>query len=601
MDGSGPDVPSTGTAETEPGALPDSPPVEQPRRYTVEYIGLPDEVLAERLKAVSPLYQNRRKPAETAAQLGRRIREDVNVAERLMRAEGYYAVKVEPRIAWSATADGETAVALLITPGERFVFSRIDVASGSSGPPAAAVRDALTLKQGDPVRAASVLDAESRLRASLPRLGYPFAVVGAHDIVVDHETATASYSLQLDTGNAVTFGALRFSVDGRTRPAHLARLARFKAGEPFSQERIEDLRLALLATGLFAEVAIRIAPGDSDDPLHARIADVDVVAREGRRHSISVAVGYGTGEGPRLDTSWQHRNLFGHEERLTILARAATQEQALRFDLQQANYRKRDQVLSGRLYLTHDDNNAYEAYQATLGALIERRTDQIWQKRWVYALGAELELSKFVAGPKLGTALVASLPASLRYDGSDDLFDPRRGFRLSGAVTPEAVVEKGLHAYVRLDVNAAAYVPFGARVVLAGHARTAMLLGAPLGTIPTNRRLFAGGAGSIRGFGFQDVGPKDGAGNPTGGRSLLELSGEARLRLTDTWGVVGFVDAGNARQSATPSIRGVRWGAGAGIRYFAPFGPIRIDVATPLDRQRGEAVIGVYVSIGQSF
>jgi translocation and assembly module TamA len=557
--------------------------------YSVEFIGLPDEALEDRLAQLSPLAQNRKAGAETAAQLGRRVREDVAVALKLLRAEGYYRAQVAPRIEWSQAPDRPTDIFILVNPGPQFTFDTINV------PPEA--QPWMELTPGAPATSAQILAAEERLRVLLPENGYPFAKIGTRDLVVDHEAATVRYALPIDLGPAARFGTLEVEAADTLSATHVLRLARFRSGQPYRQSRVEDLRQALVGTGLFAEVTVQTVADETDPSL----AHIQVTGAAAKSRSISVSLGYGTGEGPRGDISWQHRNLLGGEERLTILGRVATDEQALKFDVQKANIGVRDRVLLGRLHFVREEPDAYSAYRATLGGSLERRTDQLWQKKWVYALGGELELSDFTAGPRLGTVFVAALPVSLRLDETDDLFNPSAGFRVSGALTPELAVENQARAYLRADLSASGYWPVGDRFVFAGRLRSAVIWGASLQGVPTNRRLFAGGGGSIRGFGYQRVGPKGPDHEPTGGVSLTELSVETRFQVTPSWGAAAFVDAGTVRTVRTPSLNGMRFGAGLGVRYFAPFGPVRIDVATPLDRKRGENWLGVYVSVGQAF
>lgn len=104
----------------------------------------------------------------------------------------------------------------------------------------------------------------------------------------------------------------------------------------------------------------------------------------------------------------------------------------------------------------------------------------------------------------------------------------------------------------------------------------------------------------MRGFGYQKLGPLDPAGDPLGGRSLNEGAAELRYRFGD-FGVVGFVDAGQSYESTLPRLSDLRFGAGLGVRYYTNFGPMRIDVATPLNRRAGENRFNLYVSIGQAF
>ncbi len=122
-----------------------------------------------------------------------------------------------------------------------------------------------------------------------------------------------------------------------------------------------------------------------------------------------------------------------------------------------------------------------------------------------------------------------------------------------------------------------------------------------IANVAADRRLYAGGAGSVRGYAYQNLGPRDGGGNNTGGRSAFLVSAEARYRLTDQLGVVAFVDAGNAYASTVPDFGDIKVGVGAGVRYMTAVGPIRFDVAVPLQPRSGDPAVAVYVGLGQAF
>ena len=138
-------------------------------------------------------------------------------------------------------------------------------------------------------------------------------------------------------------------------------------------------------------------------------------------------------------------------------------------------------------------------------------------------------------------------------------------------------------------------------MTLAGRTRLGTIIGAARDRIAPSRRFYAGGGGSVRGYGFQELGPHDPVfDDPIGGRSLTEFSLEARIRVGD-FGIVPFVDAGNVSTTPLPRFGNLQFGAGIGARYHTRFGPIRIDVGTPINPRRGDPRIAVYVSLGQAF
>jgi len=200
--------------------------------------------------------------------------------------------------------------------------------------------------------------------------------------------------------------------------------------------------------------------------------------------------------------------------------------------------------------------------------------------------------------------LIAALPASLYYDGSDDLLNPTTGFRLGGRISPEISAHGGSFAYGRMQVDASAYRPLSDRTVVAGRVRLASIVGAGTSGIAPSRRLYSGGGGSVRGYGYQRLGPRDGDGDPVGGRGLAEFALEARYRLTafgGNFGIVPFLDGGTLSDKSWPDFKDWQFGAGIGFRYYSNFGPIRVDVGTPLNPRNGDSRVAVTVSLGQAF
>ena len=287
-----------------------------------------------------------------------------------------------------------------------------------------------------------------------------------------------------------------------------------------------------------------------------------------------------------------------------------TQEQSGSIAYRRSNYRRRDNILNGRTALSVVDRPAFKAQTFSVAANIERLSNLIYQKRWSWSAGIELLASREtdVTGPADATGretfFIGSVPGLVTYDASDDLLDPTSGFRLSARVAPEASLQNGSFFYVRSQVDGSAYFPVSDKIVLAGRGRLGSIVGAGNNRIAPSRRLYSGGGGSVRGYGYQSIGPRDANNDPVGGRSLVEFSLEARVRtgfLDGNLGIVPFIDAGNVYTSSTPGVSGMRYGAGLGMRYYSDFGPIRIDVGTPINPQPGDSPVAVYVSLGQAF
>ena len=208
-------------------------------------------------------------------------------------------------------------------------------------------------------------------------------------------------------------------------------------------------------------------------------------------------------------------------------------------------------------------------------------------------------------GTPFTTYFIAALPMKFGFDGSNNLLDPVRGVRASITATPAISIQDGPKSkYVMTQLDASTYQSLSHGVVLAERVRLASINGTSIDNIAPSQRLYAGGGASIRGYGYQDVGPKDSGNNPVGGLSVAEFSLEARIKtglMDGAFSVVPFLDAGQAGATPTPTMRGAKFGAGIGIRYKTTFGPIRVDVGTPLNPSPGDSRIGIYIGLGQAF
>ena len=571
------------------------------KRYAVQLNGvdqIADAQFDSRFKQLSALREGEGKPANLA-QINRRIKEDSELLDRLLRAKGYYAARVRSAISVSPSDEDRLVVQFEIAPGVRYQLSSVDLPGLSqAGEREAKLREAFTVHVGDPVDADAILAGQASLSLALSENGFPFARVGEPEVRIDHEERKGELDIVVTPGAYRTFGSIILNNEKLFSARHVARIARFEPGDPYRASDVEDLRSAIVATGLISSVAL--TPKDAGDGEHVDLA-VDV--RPAPLRTIAGELGYGTGEGYRAAVSWQHRNLFPPEGAVTLRGVLGTQEQTASFTYRRNNFRERDHVLTGLVSISNIKRDAYDARTITLSGALERQTNILFQKKWVWRVGAELiasdEKDAFSGGNRR-TFLIGAVPLSLTYDGSDDLLNPSRGFRLGGRFSPELSFQNGTFGYSRVQIDGSVYQPVTERVVLAARARFGTILGSTVDRIAPSRRFYAGGGASVRGYGYQDIGPRDANNDPIGGKSLAEFSLESRVRFGN-FGIVPFVDAGNISTSFLPRFRDLRIGAGMGFRYYSSFGPIRIDVGTPLNPQKGDPRVAVYVSLGQAF
>ncbi|HEY0148196.1 MAG TPA: BamA/TamA family outer membrane protein [Allosphingosinicella sp.] len=609
-------VPEPGTEGAE-----DAPGPVEPVRYSLEVEGLEEVDLEGRFMGLSAL-EDADGEATNGSQVAQRAEEDELLAVRLLRSEGYYDATAQSTITQVPDQPGRLTVVVTAVPGPRYNFGNIVITGGATDP-AGLVREALPLKEGEPIVALSVEAAEANVRLKLPQQGYPFAEIGLRDILLDPDTRLGDYTLPVDPGPRSRFAGFTTEGDLAFGPKHVEVLSRFKRGELYDHRKVDDLREAMIATSLFSTVSAE--PVRTGELAEDGSEYVNILVRQdaGPPRALSANAGFSTGEGFRIEGTWEHRNFFKPEGAIRATAIAGTKEQTLRFQFRKSNAGQRDRTILVQAEAGRRDYLAFRGYTARLHALISRESTPIWQKKWTYAAGAELIATNesVIGEPRLSIGdafFLAGVNAQLGYDASNSLLDPTKGFRLLGRVNPETSLREPGQPYIRNIFEGSAYFPAAENITLAGRARVGSIYGAELNELAPSRRLYAGGGGSVRGFGFQELGPRIEVANPkfdptdpeeedsptisvpTGGRSLVEFALEARYRFGN-YGVVGFVDAGQVYESQSPRLSDMRLGVGVGGRLYTNFGPLRADIAMPLGRRKGESRFAVYISIGQAF
>ena len=575
--------------------------------YRISFEGLPEtigETFETRFEILSVLERYRSDDANFA-QIRRRAQSDGELVERLLRIEGYYDAVVQTRF----EADGAEHVAVVIEvqagPQYRLDAITLPGLENAVPPDPQQFRETFGLQTGAVVNSDRIMDAIGRLDVAMVENGYAFAETGEPELEIDHAERLGDLEVPVVPGGRFNFGSIVMEQSDLFDADHVQMIARFAPGDLYQASELEDLRRALIATGLVSTLTIE--PVAAEDP---DAVDIAVNVTPAPLRTIAGELGYGTGEGFRSAASWEHRNFFPPEGLIRATAVLATQEQSGSIAYRRNNYHRRDNVLNGRMALSVVDRPAFKAQTFSVAANIERQSNLIYQKRWSWSAGIELLASREtdITGPAAATDretfFIGSLPGSVTFDASDDLLDPTRGFRVTARVAPEASLQDGSFFYVRSQLDGSAYFPVSDKIVLAGRARLGTIVGAGSNRIAPSRRLYSGGGGSVRGYGYQSIGPRDANNDPLGGRSLVEFSLEARVRtgfFGGNLGIVPFIDAGNVYTSSTPDFSGMRYGAGLGVRYYSDFGPIRIDVGTPINPQPGDSRIAVYVSLGQAF
>ncbi len=567
---------------------------------------------------------------EATPQVAARARADAKLLGDILRTYGYYSGEVVRQLSGgrrageaNESADEEEAEAAArepsvrfdILPGPRYRFGRIDLGElpALPEPDASRLIEAFGIKTGDPLYADRIVERELELRVALGESGYPFAKVEEPQLLIDHAREEGDLTLAARPGGKYVFGEVVSNDPRFLSGRHLARIARFDAGDTFQQSLETDLRRAIIATGLVSSVTI--TPRETRTPADSEPGEValDVELERAPLRTIAGAIGYGTEDGFKVEGRWEHRNLFPPEGALRLRGILGTREALASVGVRRNNFLGRDQVLTVDLFASDITTQAVDSRGGGVRATFEKISNILFQKDVSWQVGGEVIFTD-ERNRNIRTApgfevprqayLIGGLFGSVTLDESDDLLDPSEGWRATLFLAPEVSRQGGAESfYLRAQGDASYYQSLG-DLVLAGRVRAATIQGAGIDDIAPSRRLYGGGGASVRGYGFQGVGPRDTFGNPTGGASLVEFSAEARIPTPLFGGaieVVPFIDGGSVARGSTPDFDEIRFGAGIGIRYKTTFGPIRVDVAAPLNPTEFDSPVVVYVSLGQAF
>ncbi|TWB45504.1 autotransporter assembly complex protein TamA [Nitrospirillum pindoramense] len=609
-------------AEQEPDGATHQPDAEPPpATYTVDFHPAPgveaDDGLMDVLRSASSLITLQNDPPSSLLGLEKRIDNDYEKLAAALRSEGYFDGSVMVKV----DADAKpVAVVIEVTPGRRYTISKVTLSMPDGSPPPGGPLDLskLHLKPGDPARGPAVRDAEAAVVPLMAARGYARAKVGQRDLAVDVQAHTMAVAFTLEPGPLVRFGPTTFTGLGRLDPDVAYGRLPWKEGDVYDPAKVDKARNKLTDLGVFSQVRVVLddVPGTAQ-PDGSREVPMLGQMEERPRHFINTGLNYGTTDGAAATATWGDRNFLCGAEALTVtgsiggIARKKFRDSdgldySLGTTLKKPDFLETDTTLNLSALAVSEHPEAYSRDALTLGAIVTHPLTP----HLTASAGVTLEQSSIrqdLTGDGVLTTTdntLVGLPVALKFDNTDNLLNPTQGYRWNAGLTPYLSPLGDSGTFVIGNAGASGYwaVDDAKAYVIAARVNLGAVYGGSLAQVPADKRFFAGGGGSVRGYAYQKVGPLDVNNDPTGGRSLIETSAELRIRLTDTIGLVPFIDGGNVFESAYPDLsQGMRWGAGLGVRYFTSFGPLRLDVGVPLDRRSGDSMWQLYVSIGQSF
>ena len=598
--------------------------------YTVEITGknLEESPVHNLLGEVSLAVQKISDPPKSLSLLRRRCEEDLPEMQKVLQSLGYFRGTItfkilSPKSAKDAEADhrsrtradnpeiDSSAIPPPVNPstvhfevdlGPRFTFSKInihlatDTLPGVLSPPSPA---ALKLVQDAPYSASLVVKAGEAILTRYKENGYPFPKISHRDVIADFKTNHVEVSFQVSPGPYARFGATRVTGLERLREKYVYELIPWKEGEPYDIRQIKAARQTLFDTNLFGIVAFK-NPEDVDAQGELPMT---VELKERAPRTIRLGLEYTSDYGPGFNGSWTHRNFFGMGEKLTgsAILNSLTRTAALRFE--KPMFLNRDNTFISQISFNDETTDAYNANSGIATAILRQQFTKTFRAGG--GLGFRLSRVKDNATNERNTYQLVYVPLTADLDTRKNILNPIQGYHLSLAMAPYQDISQSDIRFFRYVLGGSTYYNFnrGDWVVVAVQAAFGQIFGISHDKMPADLRYYPGGGGSVRGYGYQMAGPLKGN-IPLGGLSMLTGSMELRFKVTESIGLVPFLDAGTAYLDTVPdfSEQEMLYGAGLGLRYYTAIGPVRLDVAVPL-KKRGDvdSDYQIYVSIGQSF
>jgi translocation and assembly module TamA len=588
-----------------------------PQPYTVAIAPTGNGTLDQALSGSSNLVSLRQNAPVAPFALITRAQEDVSRLQTALGGFGYYDGHVDIRISGRALddpglpdylehlpANTSAPVTVAVTTGPLFHLRK--VAIDGAVPPDVQAKLA-PLHPGAPAVAADVLAAQGRIENQLLEDGHAFAKVNDPVAILDKPHQALDITFPATAGPRVDIGTINLAGLKDVNARFVRRILLLHPGEQFSPSKVEAARQDLTSLGVFSSVQATAAPGlNASGQLPVTFTFV-----ERPKYAVNLGAAYSTDLGFQGSVSWTDRNLFGNAEQL-ILAANNTQlggsaSKAPGFDISatfiKPDFLRRDQQLQIDSHVLSESLEAYDRRAVTGEVLVTRKLD----KRWTVGVGVAGEVERILQEEVSQHYALLGLPLTAKYDGSNDVLVPTSGIRANFSVTPTGAFPvsgaKSSAGFVIAQAQGSTYFDLSGNghSVLALRATIGSALGASQNDVPPDKRFYAGGSATVRGYKFQTVSPLFPDTTPKGGLSLTAGTVEFRQRVWGPVGAVAFVDAGEVGSTPAPFTGTLRLGAGAGARYYSPIGPIRLDVAVPLNREPGGDTWELYIGLGEAF
>ena len=454
----------------------------------------------------------------------------------------------------------------------------------------------LSIQPGQPAIANQVIAAESEIVQAIEKQGCFLYVKTQHRAKQRTDQPLIDVTYETDIGPEARIKHYNFEGLESVKESYLRKIISLETPACYSKTIIQNAIIELQETNLFRQIDIRLPK----QPDANGFIDVVFIVEERSHRTISSGINFSDDSQFGLELGWQHRNFWGSAEHFSSTFEINDLGWEIENTLKKPMFLDDNQSLNLSQRLGQENTDAYDSSFIGISAAINR----VFYKHWLGSIGIDYEFSTIEENNEERDFSIFKFPLSISHDTRTDILNPTSGHHIGLQITP-FIAEDEQFQSVTLTSMFYWPLPFWKRSIIATRLSGGQISGTDKENVPAPDRFYTGGGGSVRGYPFQSLGPRDSNQNPEGGLIFIESSFEWRLPLYENIGAVLFADGGNSFDDFDdPQADQIFWGGGIGLRYYTDFGPIRFDVATPFDDTEELDIdenVQLYFSIGQSF
>lgn len=578
--------------------------------YTVDFDGVEDSSLLQLLNNASQLITLQNSPPTTNVGLRRRAESDLNNIVKVLHSQAFYNARVSIDYDFQKTP---VVITIKIEKGPIYPIEEFmilpDPKSNGNFPFSSVSLNDIGVCIGQPAFTETILCAENNLEQIMNDSGYPYANVTDREVIADQETKAISVILFIDSGPLVKFGCTSISGNCRVKDRFFRKKVAWRYGETYSPCLITRTQNELELSNLFTSVSV-VLP--EEPPEEDGEVPITIEVKEGKPRSIGGGINYETNRGPGFGANWEHRNLTGIGDKFSVKGDIWYDKQFGRLSYIIPDWgRKKQKLIWSADYLREIDVGYHEksySFGATVARPVNYYLQFAYGLMYQHLINTDIHEKKRHQTQKSDdeTFNLFKSPISFNWNYSNSILDPTSGYRMRLRAIP-AYNFTGRQIFYDINLMSASYyLPLDKchRFVLAGQVTLGMIFGPQKDLIPRSELFDAGTDKLLRGYKYKTVSPLDNTFKPTGGRSMMIYSLEGRYRQSQDIGWVLFWDFGNVYSNRLPNLsKKFLHSVGVGFRYFTPVGPIRLDIAFPLDKRPhvDKSSYQGYLSIGQAF